>query len=226
MCESGIATIECTLIEIPHPNVYNKIHVYELDASNHFLDDIKMSLHSRFLGDILPLLHTYDIDYCRKDTLMFGAIPNANEQNITWYLLTDQNIPGCSCKLSTNCVKKISSTGGYVTLHKAKFVPGTKYYICATMYDKRLETINICGNGFVIDDVPPDAGQVTILDQFQGYLTKPTEMIISWTGFRDKWSRTFSNITSTIYSYSYAIGMYIIIRAFSLNTASEIKRTF
>lgn len=209
MCESGITTTVCTLIEIPHPNDYNKIHVYELDASNPFLGEITKSLHARFLGDTLPLLHTYDIDYCRKDTLMVGAITNSDERNITWYLLTDQNIPGRSCKLSTNCVKKVSSTGGHVTLYKAKFIPGTKYYICATTYDETLEKINICGNGFVIDDVLPDAGQVTILDQFQGYLMKPTEMIISWTGFRDKWSRTFSNITSSIYSYSYAIGMYI-----------------
>lgn len=206
-------------MQVPHPNSYKKQHLYELDANDPLVEDIKKNLQAEFLGDTLSLLHTLDLDHCRKDTLLVGAIPNSNERNITWYLLTDQTIPEYSCELSSNCVKQMSLAGGLVTLHKTRLIPGKKYYICARsnktvinreLFNDTLEEINTCGNGFLIDDATPTAGQVTILNQYQGFLTSPTEMIISWSNFEDRLAPSDSNITSSIYSYSYAIGMSIL----------------
>ncbi|XP_053381950.1 uncharacterized protein LOC123539831 [Mercenaria mercenaria] len=215
MCESGAISTTCTPLEVPHPNEYNHRHVYELDARHPSMDDIKMKLHAEFLGETLLLLHKLDLDFCKKDTLLLGAIPNADERNITWYLLTDKNIPSRSCELSGNCIRSVTSSGGFVTMHKTKLIPGANYYICASsnrtvvhreLFDDILEEINECGNGFLIDDAPPIAGQVKVINQNQGFMSSQNEMVISWKGFKDRLSLSHSNFSSPVYSYNYAIG--------------------
>lgn len=209
----------CTSMKAPHPDDYGKLNLYELDVDSPTVTSLKAQLHARFLGVMLRQLHELDLDYCRSNTTVSGALPYSADRNVTWYLMTASGVPkSLNCGQDTSCVKSISTQGGFAEFKKTELIPGTRYYICAwsnattvrrEFFDEHFDEIRLCGNGFLVDDSPPKPGQVTIVNQRNGYLTGSKEIVVSWHGFSDSRSdESTSNFNSGIKDFSLAVGMW------------------
>ena len=214
MCQSGAISTTCSPLDTTHPNEYKKIHVYEVNANSHRFQALKAKLHARFLGDTLSELHELDVDFCRSNATLAGAIPSPAERNFTWYLTTSAAIPrSLECDTDAGCVKRLTSNGGIAVFHKIKLIPGNIYYICAwsnatiikrELFDEHREEVRLCGNGFLVDDSPPTTGHVMIVNQRHGFLLGEG-IVLAWDGFKDMVSRIQN---SSIKGYSIAIGRY------------------
>ena len=215
MCQSGAISTTCSPLDTPHPNEYKNVHIYEVHANSPRFHALKTKLHARFLGDTLSELHELDVDFCRSNASLAGAIPSPAERNFTWYLTTSAAIPrNLQCDTDPGCVKSLTSKGGFAVFHKIILTPGNMYYICAwsnatiikrELFDEHLEEVWLCGNGFLVDDSPPIPGKVMIINQRHGFLLGAGEIVVAWDGFEDMASR---NQNSSIKGYSLAIGKY------------------
>ena len=218
MCLSGVISTTCSPLDTPHPNEYQKTHVYEVDANSPRFQELKTKLHARFLGDTLKELHELDLDFCRRNATLAGVIPSPTERNFTWYLTTSAIVPrSLQCDTDPACIKSLTSQGGYAIFHKVKLSPGKTYYICVwsnatiikrELFDEHLDEVRLCGNGFLVDDMPPIAGQVQVVNQRHGFLLGSAEIAVAWDGFKDLASY---NHNSTIKGYSIAIGKFNVI---------------
>ena len=94
----------------------------------------------------------------------------------------------------------------------------TLYYICASANESNItretftETfmkIEMCSNGFILDDTPPYGGEVHVTN-LNGYINDLKDIVVSWDGFGDNSDARLLGYESTINSYSVEIGKWAV----------------
>ncbi|KAK3589123.1 hypothetical protein CHS0354_017089 [Potamilus streckersoni] len=214
ICKSGVESTVCTPVETPSPNLYKEVVVYDLNAKNPNFEAVKSLLHSRYLGDKLADIHSFEIDFCRQRDRIAAAIVSAGERTVTWFLMMQKGkIPNGACEDEKLCVMSKTTLSGYVEFFGAQLLEDNVYYVCAVsnktvisreMFDETLEELSICSNGVYVDETPPIIGNVFIENQRNGFLHWNKTIEISWSGFLD---RSVSEMYGTdVKYYSYAIG--------------------
>ena len=166
-------------------------------------------IHSSYLGERLSDLHDNEIDFKSDTTDMIGAVLHGYERNISWYLMRTQSLPE-NCIHSPECQASMVTTNGYVNFSNRNIRPNIIYYICAHAEEminrdasgESLTEIYACSDGFVIDNVPPYGGQVTVVNT-NGYINNRNDLYVSWNGFED-------NIDVNILGYTHSIASYTV----------------
>ena len=158
------------------------------------------------------------MDFETPGTEIVGAMLYGTERNITWYLMTDNYVPA-RCELSKDCIETKVTNSGFVSFENKLTKYNIIYYICAhsfttfverELYNEILDEINTCSNGFVIDSKAPETGKVDIRNR-NGFLTSLDKIELSWNGFTDNINATKLGYISDIQSYTYGIGMNMLL---------------
>ena len=174
------------------------------------------AITSSNLGVLYKLLHDSELDFGNTSAKVAGIVVYGTEREIEWFLMTRPEIP-TQCINSPRCLQFLTSKSGVIEFDSRFIAANTLHYICARsnvtyiereIFTERLEAINTCSDGFVLDDSPPSSGEVHV-SQHGGYLTDTTHIQVSWDGFSDTMDATKLGYVDRIKSYSLAIGMYI-----------------
>lgn len=180
-------------------------HVIELPHAllrQTFIDNL---LYSQQLGSKLHELFELDIDFAASDVMMSAFVTDGYNRNVTWFLMTSDRVPrDGSCAGDPSCLTWRKTENGKVVFPRdlSRFAHGTVYYVCALISPREWSgqgqrstteeategqsgTTAVCGDGFVIDDVPPIRGSVAIGNSEEGFVADEGHLFITWTGFSD-----------------------------------------
>ncbi|XP_046562583.1 uncharacterized protein LOC124271470 [Haliotis rubra] len=211
-CPSGQFGSKCAELTLnPYATSYSEHALFELPADDKRLANIEDILHSERLGTRLKLLHELDVDFIKSSSRVSAVITNTAGRNVTWFVMRGiQQVPVYDCDSDISCLAWKFTQTGFVRFGWIDFDDSESYYICANVSEnteKELLSFTICGNGFVVDKTPPVGGSVSVTNAVSGYITDPSRMVITWSGFSDKLPHgvVYAN---TIKSYSIAIGNY------------------
>lgn len=156
-------------------------------------------------------MHDNEVDFGTRSTKIAGAIPHGFGRNITWYLMKERSIP-TSCKDMFNCISSISTTSGYAKFPSHEVALYTVNYICAVADEAEIDResskeilprISSCSDGFLIDDIPPSSGEVTV-NSINGYINNVADFRVSWSNFED-------NIVDGTLGYRGSIHYYAVL---------------
>ncbi|KAK7493717.1 hypothetical protein BaRGS_00015046, partial [Batillaria attramentaria] len=192
-------------------NQVNPFHVIELAHSTLRETDFSEFLHSSQLGSKLQDLYDLDLDFARSDVLLSAIVTAGEGREVTWFLSTSPRVPvDGNCAGDVECVTSKSTTDGKVVFPRAdsKLEDGKVYFICASVSATDHQSHEVCGDGVVIDDIPPVAGSVIISNADSGYLPDGSHLLVTWRGFSDvekKAARLPDDVTIT---YFVSLGSY------------------
>ena len=171
-------------------------------------------IRSRYIGDALRDLHEADLDFGTEYSKVVGAVLSGNNRNITWYLTNSNTIPE-TCDDSPNCERLPTTTEGYVEVPQEKILHNKIQFICADApeevkeqdsFTETLPAIQLCSNGFVIDDVPPSGGELQV-ESVNGYINDLQSFAVTWKNFDDNIDVTALGYKNRINSYAVQIGI-------------------
>jgi hypothetical protein len=215
ICGSGRPFTSCKRLDVlSNPNEFSGSTLYEINFNSKNFHNIAKLAHSQFLGDELQLLHDSEIDVTSTDSKIYGFLGGGAGKSIQWYLMTKPSIPKLACDADIDCLQSSESTDGIGRFNTQRLQPDKKYFICAFSENSNislkhtlshLEGISMCGNGFVIDDSPPIAGNVNIQSSNQEFITNKKELEIRWSSFPDI-EMEVRDVESGILRYEICIG--------------------
>ncbi|XP_067660107.1 uncharacterized protein, partial [Haliotis asinina] len=211
-CPSGQFGSKCTELTLnPYATSYGEHALFELPADDKRLANIEDILHSERLGTRLKLLHELDVDFINSSSRVSSVITNTAGRNVTWFIMRGiQHVPVFDCDSDVSCLTWKFTQTGFVRFGWIDFDDSESYYICANVSENAEEELlpfTICGNGFVVDMTPPVAGSIIVTNAVSGYITDPSRMVITWSGFSDKQPPGVA-YAHAIKCYSIAIGNY------------------
>ncbi|KAL4218457.1 hypothetical protein ACF0H5_023192 [Mactra antiquata] len=187
--------------------------VYDLDSSNKEWDILKQAITSSNIGTILKTLHDSELDFGTTNTTVVGAMLQASERSVTWFLMQKRHVP-LDCDTDPNCVISMVTNTGYVPIARSDIVYGTIYYICASaksvdvvreLFVDTLPEVHTCSNGFVLDNKQPVGGSIHVTNT-DGFLTNTKKLEVSWDQFSDDVQATKFGYSDNIEEYSLAVG--------------------
>ena len=119
-----------------------------------------------------------------------------------------------NCYYNKDCLDSSNSLTGYVQFSKYSIQPNVIHFICAHAEETKvqrehskeiLHEINSCSDGFVIDTIPPHSGQVTV-ENTNGFITKPNDILVYWHGFSDNIDPSFFGLAYLLKAYEVSLG--------------------
>lgn len=170
-------------------------------------------IHSNDWGDGYRFLHDSELDIAPASSGIAGAILGIHGGNVTWYLMTSQQIPTDDCFNNVDCLYSTATDAGYVTWPNNIIEMNKLYYICAhsnsTVHSENVrQEFSSCSNGFVKDNEPPTATSRSIsVINYNGFITDTSRIIIIWDDFDDNVNATLLGYPQNIRSYSCSLGM-------------------
>ncbi|XP_052249681.1 uncharacterized protein LOC127857315 [Dreissena polymorpha] len=210
---SGLSSTTCASIATPKMGAYKADVVYELDTNKD-----KMILHKIYSADIgyhYTQLHDSELDVGNAHSSVAGALVYASERTVEWFLMTSQYVPE-NCNTDVNCQANYMTHTGYVEIKNEDMTFNQLYYICAfsnsteVKRESSIETLNeisSCGNGFILDSLPPTSGQV-LVHHHNGFISNPQQIFVSWAGFDDNIDAALLGYPGKIQYYSIGIGTH------------------
>ena len=171
----------------------------------------------------LQELHDLDLDFAGSDLVVAALMTDSLGHSVTWFLVRDDaHVPeDGECAADPACVTSSSSDNATVIFpgYRASLQNGGVYFVCALVSPPpsssssigragALATREVCGDGFVVDDDPPSAGTVSILNANGGFLVDSGRVVVSWSGFSDARPEASSAYAVAALTYSVALGMH------------------
>ncbi|KAK3088800.1 hypothetical protein FSP39_023833, partial [Pinctada imbricata] len=219
VCPSSSSTVACVpLISSYHPNEFDPNTVYEVKTNDIDLTHMQQLMSSNFLEDEIKTVQDKEVDFIKASAEITGLLLNPEGRKISWFLTTSPQVPTLTCSDDPSCVMSINSSNGVGRFRHISFVENQKYFVCAyspfVTIDKmhhhlKLAEISSCGNGFIVDDSAPQAGEVRIRANGYGFSSSRNMLTLSWYGFDDIEAMVdIGKYEQGISSYSYAIGSY------------------
>ena len=190
ICRSGESVISCSnLCRASNPNEYDGQILYEINADTEKFDAIIALANSQHIGDKLRLVHDAEVDFTKSGRRVYGVIKGMYGKTIVWFLRKNTSWSQQACAVDKYCLQSTTSTNG-IGRFDTEHLPADKYFICASFENAselttHLENNFLCGNGFVVDDSPPNGGRVEILSDSQEFITNKDGLEIHWSGFYD-----------------------------------------
>ncbi|XP_053381645.1 uncharacterized protein LOC123528459 [Mercenaria mercenaria] len=211
----GNAAIECRKTTTIMNTEYNRDAVYDIDMTSKSWAAILEMIHSSNIGSKYALLHDAEVDFGTTTTVISGVMMHATERNVSWYLMRKSDITQLiDCDKDKYCVLSATSDTGFMAFDSDLIERNHLYYICAysnvtlvarEAFTEELTEIRSCSNGFIIDDIPPTDGRVTVRNT-GGFLSDISAIDIAWRGFDDNADVEKLGYRDGIKYYSYAIG--------------------
>lgn len=199
-----------------HLNNFNKDVLYEIE-SRHFLENgVKDLVNTATIGYELTLIHKIEAEIVKPGSKIFGVILNSGERITEWFLMRKREIPSLTCKAGPLCIESSVTKKGYCQFPTLSLQHQVKYYICAVSNTTKVQREQLtevigkastCGNGFIIDGEPPQAGKVKIISNSGGFLTDPNYIHLTWEGFSDFEKQVNTSSLLGIANYKLAIGI-------------------
>ncbi|KAK7496778.1 hypothetical protein BaRGS_00011987, partial [Batillaria attramentaria] len=194
-------------------NHVDPFHVIELPHTTLRQTDFGEYLHSHQLGGKLHELYDLDLDFARSDVMLSAVVTYSEGRNITWFLMTNPHVPtDGSCEGDAECVTSLPDKKETVMFPRSdsKLQDGHVYFICArlslTSSNGDVPFTDVCGDGVVIDDSPPEGGTVIIGNANNGYVVD--NVVVTWSGFSDVETRVSYLPDEVTLNYSVALGSY------------------
>ena len=224
ICLSGMSDMLCKRVHLTHDiHNYDPYNIYDIDASELNLERAFHLVKSRYLDtDGMKFIHSKEIHFVTSNTLIGGVFTNTANRNVSWYLLTSRSLPQ-NCSSDQTCISSIETVGGVVNFKKVYLQNRQQYYICARVqasevsrefFTTSLDSLSRCSNGFVVDDDPPEPGNVNFIGKNNGFVTDPTTLTIAWKFFTDVEKYVNISFGSGIAGYAYALGKHTLSTAF------------
>ena len=98
--------------------------------------------------------------------------------------------------------------------------PNARYFICAyshaskverEWYTEKFEELSTCSNGFIVDTIAPQPGQVYVQNT-NGFLTARRDVIVHWDVFLDNVNAAEFGYPSSIKEYFISCGTCVCIQ--------------
>ena len=195
ICPSGLSDIKCTQVKSTEAtNEFVRNHIYEFNRADVDVNKLRQLTYARFIGENLKDFHSTEINFCPSNIKLVGAILFSANRPIKWFLMKNNSIPVNRCEDSDHCIESIHSDGGVGLFKRHILVANIKYFVCARAEefvihgettDEIMPILNLCGNGFYVDNEPPAGGSVRIKSGIKGYISSSHEVYIVWSGFMD-----------------------------------------
>ncbi|XP_071093296.1 uncharacterized protein [Haliotis cracherodii] len=198
ICPSGLSDTSCQTL---HHTRKQGSRLVEVDQND--IQEIKEMIDKLETGNI----SSFEIDVAESNIKLVGVMGGLEGKN-AWYLMKEPHIPS-TCKADDKCITSVDAVGPVAYFHDLELLDGVKYYICMQSMPiaQNSSRISECGDGVIIDDLPPKQGEVRVLNLRNGFLTEWDVLVIDWSGFRDQ-KLFLKDTDSGISYYSYAIGTY------------------
>ncbi|KAK7496776.1 hypothetical protein BaRGS_00011985 [Batillaria attramentaria] len=196
-------------------NHVDPFHVIELPHTTLRQTDFGEYLHSHQLGSRLHELYDLDLDFARSDVMLSAVVTFSEGRTVTWFLMTNPHVPtDGSCAGDAGCLMSLPDKTETVTFPRAdsELRDGHVYFICARLSpnpsdgDSDITVSDLCGDGVVIDDSPPEGGTVVIGNANNGYVVD--NVVVTWSGFSDVETRVSYVPDEVTLNYSVALGSY------------------
>ncbi|KAL8573303.1 hypothetical protein ACOMHN_032765 [Nucella lapillus] len=200
----------------PNTNAHEPFQVIELSREALYQTDFRPFLFSQQLGSKLHDLDDLDLDFASSRVRLSAILTNSRDLKVTWFLMTSPRAPKSrGCAGNEECVTSEEGKGQVsFSPHRSKLQGGHIYYACASWTgdsDRGASTQidqYVCGDGVVIDDVPPVKGSVAIGNADSGYLAGSSHVMVTWSGFSDVETDIAILGDSVTLNYSVALGSY------------------
>ncbi|KAK7092487.1 uncharacterized protein [Littorina saxatilis] len=213
-----------TLVRPRSLNSLFSFHLVEVDHNTLEHTNLEGFLHTHQLGSKLHQLYDLDVDFISSDTVLSAILSDADQRNVTWFLMTSQRAPPHGdCVADPECVTSKTTATGTVVFSRtlSKLRDGQSYYICALVasrstkqqgqgHGKAEGQQEVCGDGVTVDDTSPEPGNVVIRNTQSGYLGNADNVMVTWTGFTDGGFQGIQSSQAHVYglNYSVALGSY------------------
>lgn len=159
------------------------------------------------------------MDFGTRDTKVAGAVLRGYDRNITWFLMRERLVPTACTDLS-QCITLMTTTTGYVIFSSINIKYNVIYYICAAAKELEIQrelstevlpVLQSCSDGFLLDDIPPYGGNVSV-ENTNGYINNLKAVLISWSKFEDNIKVGTLGYNNQILSYTIRLGETMLYR--------------
>lgn len=189
-------------------------HIIEMSQSQLQEMNVEGYLILQHADDQLHNLYDLDLDFTVSDVVVAALLTNSVKHTVTWFLVTAPRVPDeGDCDSDSSCVDSSSSNNATVVFpsYRASLQSGEVYFVCALLSplqstENALSVHEVCGDGFLVDDHPPSAGTVSILNTNDGFLSDKHRVLVSWSGFQDALEARGSAYGVASMSYSVTLG--------------------
>ncbi|XP_071092662.1 uncharacterized protein [Haliotis cracherodii] len=199
ICPSGLSDTSCQTVHHTgkHGNRLVEVDQKDIQVIREMID----KLETRNLA-------SFDTDVAESKIKLAGVRDGIEGRMSTWYLMKEPHIPN-DCEADDKCITSVDAVGPVAYFHGLELLDSVKYYICihSVPTGQNNSRISECGDGVIIDDLPPTKGEVHVINQQNGFLTEGDVLEIAWSGFSDH-ELYFKDTDSGIAHFSYAIGTY------------------
>ena len=170
-------------------------------------------IQSAYIGDAISRIHTAEVDFATKESVVVGAILGGKDRKVKWYLMSSPTVPD-RCK-APKCKAALVTSDGYVQFPASSIQYDKVYFICAVasemhvvkgMQTEVLPEIKACSNGFLVDDTLPTGGELHVND-VNGYISNLHDIEVMWNGFGDTADVSALGYHNMINAYTVEIGM-------------------
>ncbi|XP_067670383.1 uncharacterized protein [Haliotis asinina] len=198
ICPSGLSGTSCQTLNHARNHGNRLVEVDQKD-----IPEIEEML-DRQQTENLP---SFETDVAESDVKLAGVMDGLEGRN-TWYLMKEPLIPS-TCTVDDKCITNVNTEGPIAVFNDVKLMDRMNYYICVQSppVTPHSSGISECGNGVTIDDLPPQQGEVRILNLRNGFLTELDALVTEWSGFSDQ-GQDLEGTDLGIAYYSYAIGTF------------------
>ncbi|XP_067670393.1 uncharacterized protein [Haliotis asinina] len=199
ICPSGLSDTNCQTLNHASKQGSRLVEVDQKDIQQ--IEDMIDKLETGSLP-------SFDVDFAESNVKLAGVMDGLEGRKSSWYLMTEPHIPN-DCEADDKCITSIDAVGSIVYFHSLQLMDHKKYYICVQSMPigQNSSRMSECGDGVIIDNVPPTKGEVLVLNQQNGFLTEEDVLVIAWSGFTDH-ETFFQDTDSGITHFTYAIGTY------------------
>ncbi|XP_046569939.1 uncharacterized protein LOC124278266 [Haliotis rubra] len=199
ICPSGLSDTSCQTLNHARKQENRLVEVDQKD-----IQEIEEMIDRLKTGN----LPSFDVDVAESSVQLAGVMEGLEGRKSTWYLMTEPHVPN-DCEADDKCVTSVDAQGSIVHFHSLQLMDHVKYYICmqSTPVGQNSSRMSECGDGVIIDNLPPTKGEVLVVNQQNGFLTEEDVLVIAWSGFSDHES-FFKDTDSGITHFSYAVGTY------------------
>ncbi|XP_041349360.1 LOW QUALITY PROTEIN: uncharacterized protein LOC121368688 [Gigantopelta aegis] len=215
-CTSASSDIFCKPVKLAQDiHNYKPYILYDIDSNDVNFERALTLIKSQYLDkDSMNFVHRKEINFATSDMLIGGVLTNTANRNVSWYLMTNNYLPQ-DCSSDKTCISNLQTVGGVVNFRKIYLQNRKLYYICAHVQaskvkrefsTQKLDSFAGCSNGFVVDDEPPESGNVIIIGQNNGFVTDGSALTITWNSFTDVEKYVNIPFESGIAGYAFALG--------------------